>query len=509
MSKQKEVGNFLENVQFKHVSYSDHTELVVYLGDGKNICTVGSNKERHGIPYDVYDYKNELIDVFDNALQAVRDVSFADVKDVAIAQKMISEYVATQSYSIDRKALNKKLQAFTENRNEAEDAYRASDLWRSYFQQISVLYGKPGAYDAKTINLYEGYLNDLLEAREKGENLDSVKSLTERASLWNKISGNVHNFGEEVLQHLIGKLTDEQVKFVKGALECGFPGDSTCKAYADKYRKEAALIRSKYSAKQSDKLRSEILNAQSMYQVEDALCAKYYEQTGDLSIFMKKEEKEAFDKMSFGEMVDAYDLNLFKTHKGAIMIGLKLAEAKEKGEEELGNALDKLNGLFDKKKESFFSLAASDEVKYRLFKEVRKSYQKFGMHDEKFRGIFKRMIPAPVKQNDMKEQDESGKDKRLSSRLILRKKFAVEVTELATGKIDVEKAMKKVKKREAELRKQVLENTGFEANAALAAASEKGYIRTKQAVEAENKAVAKKRKATLDNMMNKKKEKNK
>ena len=437
--------------------------------------------------------------------------------------------------SLDEKKLNETLQAFSANRVKEQEAFTAHCVWSNSMRAISMQYARAGKYDVKAMEVYSAYLRDLVQARVKGKSLDSVPVPDARLSLLDKLGGKSYTWGVESLKVDVSSLTDEQAKKLASQIEAGFPSKETCEFYSKKYNDEAVEYRRQYPSKLQDEMRQDVLNALTIRAVEDALKGKYYDQTGDISIFMDDKEKAKFEKMSFVEMKEAYGLGLLKTYKGAAMIEVKIAEAKAKGGNALGAALDSLTKLLDEKKKSSYCPEISDDVTYRLVKGVKKSYQKFGAEDIKFRKFFEAMIPSQHRQNDLNDRVDALKKildgqygkigeyilktdgkkataeryDRLRAKQLKQKKFAQEMTALSTGKADITKVKAALKARKADKAKEMVENTGFAANTVLAEHAIEGYGVSSKAVETEKKKISEKRKVSLDKMKERAKEKSK
>lgn len=545
MSKNDKSQDLIDKI-YLHQSlfYKDgeRSELLVYLETEVGKSAIGADQYRHGVARDEYNCENELAEMFDQALKATRKVSFDKVsfddgENVAFAKEKIDYYIEAQPYAnVDKNKLNETLKAFSENRIKVEEAFTAQCVWGNAMRAISMQYASPRHYNAKAMGLYTDYLTELVKARVKGENLDAVPVPNDKLSFLDKISGKSYTWGVETLKGELRVLTDAQAKKLASQVEAGFPSKETCEFYSEKYRDEAVEYRRQYPSEKQDEMRQDVLDALTMRAVADALEGKYYDKTGDISIFMDKDEKDKFEKMSFKEMVEEYGLQLLKTHKGATMVELKLAEAKAKNGQALGEALDNLIELFEEKRKSYFCPDVSDEVQYRLLKGLKSSYQKFGTEDEKFRIIFEAMlIDDQFRQDDLADRVDTyknalegngdrkgeylikyyGKNEiakrydRLRAKQLKQKKFFVELKELAFGKIDTSQIKMTLKARKAAKAKEMVENTGFAANTVLAEHAMEGYSFSKKAVESEKNKISEKRKVSLDKMKERAKEKGK
>lgn len=539
MSKENKTQDFLDKI-FLHSSLfwkdGPRSEVIVYLDTEKGLSPIGADQSRHGVSRDVWNCENELAQMFDSALKATRKVSFDKDEDVALAKEKIGYYLEVQYSGLDVEKLNKTLDAFSKNRVKEQEAFNAHCVWGNAMRSISMQYARPGEYDVKAMEVYTAYLTDLVRTRLEKGSLDSVAVPDDRLSFLDKLSGKSYTWGVETLKHDVAYLTDEQVKKLASQIEAGFPSKETCEFYSGRYNEEAIKYRRQYPSKLQDEMRQDILNGLTMRAVEDALKGKYYDQSGDISIFMDKEEKEKFEKMSFAQMKEEYGLDLLKTNKGAVMIELKLKEAKEKGGATLEKALDSLTDLLEERRTSPYCPDISDEVQYRLLKGIKKSYQKFGAGDVKFRKVFeKMMVDSEVSQQDLAERVQFYKDvldgnldrrsnfvlksadkkaltekyERLVEKQLKRKKFFAELKELSSGKADITKVKASLKARKAAKAKETIENTGFAANTVLAAHAMEGYGISSKAVESEKKKISEKRQKTVENIVKRSKDKGK
>lgn len=539
MSKENKSEDFLDKISLHQSEFykdSPRSEVVVYLDTAKGLVSIGSNQDRHGVARDSYNYENELADMFDSALNATRKVSFAKNEKVAEAQEKIKNFVMEQDYTTDLGKLNETLEAFSHNRVKEQEAFQAHCVWTNAMRSISMQYAESEKYDVKAMEVFTAYLTDLAEARVKGKNLDEVPLPNDRLSFLDKLSGKSYTWGTEALRDDLRLLTDEQAKKLASQIEAGFPSKETCEFYGQKYNEEAIKYRREFPQKLQEEMRRDILNALTMRAAEDALKGKYFDMTGDMAIFMDEKEKAKFDQMSFADMKKEYGLDLLKTYKGAAMIETKLAEAKEKDGETLGNALDCLEELLDEKRKSYYCPDVSDEVQYRLLKGVKKSYQKFGAEDMKFREVFGAMsVDGQLKQKDINERvaayqqildGKSGKigaymlktygretleakREKLQAKQLKQKKFFAELAELSSGKADITKVKETLKARQAAMKKEAIENTGFEAAHVVAEHALEGYGVSQKAFASEKEKISKKREKSMEALWSKGKSKGK
>lgn len=542
MPEENKTQNFLGKI-FLHSSlfwkYGERSEIIVYLKTEKGLSSIGASQDRHGIPRDAWNCENELADMFDSALKATHKVSFDKDENVAFAKEKIGYYLEVQYSGLDVEKLNKTLDAFSKNRVKEQIAFNAHNVWSNSMRAISMQYARPDKYDERAMDVYTAYLTDLVKTRLEKGNLDSVKVPDDRLSFWSKyIMGRSYTFGVDTLKVEVASLTDEQVKVLDSQIKAGFPSKEICESYGDRYNEEAIKYRREYPFELQDRMRQDILNWLEMQMVEDALKGKYYDQSGDISIFMDKEEKEKFEKMSFTQMEEKYGLDLLKTNKGAVMIELKLKKAKEKGGAALEKALDSLMDLLEERRASRYCSDISDEVQYRLLKGIKKSYQKFGAEDMKFRKVFEKMVIDPVvSQDDLAKRVKLYKDvldgnlgsrgdsisksvleetieknyERLLAKQLKRKKFFAELQELSSGKADVNELKSSLKARRGAMAKETVENTGFAANTVLAERAMEGFGISPKAVKSVKEKISKRRQnqKTVRDIVKRLKDKNK
>jgi len=519
MGKENTAESRLSSLNLFMLNYYDYTSPVseVMVGIGNDSSRRGGvsldRQGDHPTRRDEYCLDNEIARMFENVRRMTDEFSFEGVADAATARKAVENYLSGQLCSIDEKALDEKLDKFVKNDMEAEQEEYAGSVWRNTLRRISMNYGKPGAYDVDGMRVMGEYFADVVKAQIKGEDVNAVPMPDSRLSLLKKISGKSYNYEVEYFAQVVERLSPRHLEKMSSMLEMGIPGKETCEGISDQYWKKGREIRGKYSRKDREDMRSDALKFLTKQATADALKGKYFDETGDLSVFMDDKEKANFEKMSFAEMAETYGMALVKTHKGATMVGKKLAKAKEKGGEALGEALDKLTVMIHDSRHESNHPDISLEVRQRLLDNIEKSYQKFGPADDKFRAAFNELIPNPCElgamNTELRNSENTPLHKKLFARNVLLKKINARATELATGKSDITAAKKRLKSRQKEMKQEMLDNTGFAAVAALATQAEKGYAVTPKAVEHEKTEVKKGRQASLDKMIERKKEKSK
>ena len=517
MNKETSTKDKLSSLKLKllnyYQNYSPVSDVSVRIADDKSWGIALDRQGQNTTARDEYCLINEVGRMFDEVKEATNKVSFEGVSDAKAAQKIINGYLNEQLYEVDEKALNASLDKFAKNENEARSEEQFASVLTNTLRRVALNYGKPMKYDVTGMKVMGDYFADVVKAKLAGKDVKDVAAPDSRLSLLNKIAGKSYNREVETFVAHIETLSPQHLKKLDSILEMGIPGVETCEGYAKKYYAKGREIRGKYNAKDIKMMRDDALMFLTNRMAEDALKGKYFDQTGDLAIFMDDKEQALVSKMSFEKMAEVYGMDLVKTHKGATLVGLKLAQAKENGDAELGKSLEILADMVKDSRSESEHPDVSVEVRQRLLDNVKMSYQKFGPDDDKFREVFNALIPNPCElaaiNTYMRAGDDTPLHKKLFARCVGVKKLTAEATELATGKANIREAKKRLKSRQKAMREEMLNNTGFEANAALAEQAARGYMPTEKAVKNEKATIKEKRQVSLDRMMKKQKEKSK
>lgn len=129
--------------------------------------------------------------------------------------------------------------------------------------------------------------------------------------------------------------------------------------------------------------------------------AKYYDETKDISIFLSAKEKEEFDKMSVEELIKKHGSDLITTYKGAVLISHKLHEKKSQGKD-IREDLKLLKDVANLAKLPSNTPNNNMNVRYYLYKELKKDYQKFAPFtpdDKEYRSLIEELAPTSLEQD--------------------------------------------------------------------------------------------------------------
>jgi hypothetical protein len=145
-----------------------------------------------------------------------------------------------------------------------------------------------------------------------------------------------------------------------------------------------------FDQKREVSLRTEIFKEYASERIKGAMQLKYYNETGDLSIFLSEKEQEEFNQMSFAELKEIYGTELVTTHKGAVLATLKLHQEKKEGKT-LKESLEAYTSLIkEARKEANFDMG----IRRYIFDEISKDYQKFAPNDMEYRAVVEALAPS-------------------------------------------------------------------------------------------------------------------
>ena len=241
-----------------------------------------------------------------------------------------------------------------------------------------------------------------------------VKSIDGRRSFSEKLLGknSIREFREGFfhnLTHSISRLKGTPyISKIYQLYEAGFPQEVDIKAQKTANETTRREIYSLFDQKREDALRTEMLKRYASERIKGAMQLKYYNETGDVSIFLNEKEQAEFEKMSFAELKEKYDTELVTTHKGAALATLKLHQEKKTGGN-LAQSLEEYNGLINKAKSDVnFDM----NIRRYIFDEIKKDYQKFAPNDKAYKDIVENLAPAKYEIATINEYVKVIKEKR-------------------------------------------------------------------------------------------------
>lgn len=369
---------------------------------------------------------NKLGEINNDVEEKAAGFEFQKGIDIKTAKEQIDKAVKESEYAYSEDVLQKQVQDRAELFEKKDSLMHRGE----FLKQLSRCLGYVQSFNK--VDVYAEYIKELSQKSTYSEREAVKEPATRQKGLWHFFK----RLPEGGIKNAFSQLRDEDTKWCqdflkKEKLETTALGKSG-EELIEKWRNTG------YEKGQPEALAENLLKRYASSVLKDALQNKYYQQTGDIGIFMAEGEKERFEKMSLSTMLEEYSSEeLLSTHKGAVMIAAKIKEAKT-DTKLLAESLVKLKEFISSSKPVNRPLA----VREHLLHSLSGQYQKFMPAGKEFEAVFKALEPSSWEKEFIKEI----KDK-VPVEAERWEKYITETERLSTGKEDVSEAKKRLDKK--------------------------------------------------------------
>lgn len=397
----------------------------------------GSVNVEYGTARDINNESNWLAQVNSVVEEAYKDFDVSGIKDSRTAKDKISEYMAAGGYVYDKDELDRHIKDYGEILKREDSEYDYATCLREInglLKDFEIFEETP-----EFVKICCAYAGERLQGTENGSSLENRFSFMEKR----KHRGSIPSINNDInnITGVInnGRLSEEYL----GKLQSLFAGGkvpslaSVAEMHQAAKSREQKLHQSRNQA--GSVLSKSLMAAYTADLVEDALKAKYYDKTKDLSVFADGEKKERIAKASPVDLITGYGSDLLVSHEANIIVFSKIA-AEQKNGRDVSPALGALRKVYSSavtRDSDRYALSNFPEnVKKRVFNLVYANRRNFFQHAEECVNIVKSLYGADEEaakiiagQRDICKAKEALKE-RLESR-----KNALNDGELVSGAV--------------------------------------------------------------------------
>ena len=434
----------------KSCFYKDQAMEVLYFrveGEQNEKFCLESSQEKYGTSRDEVNAFNKISEINYRAKDAFENFDATTYTSSSQANEFIDQYLASQGYDIDEKKIEKELEKYVAISHKMEDTYHYSSL----LLETRKIAHRIETYDKQTKENSLDYMKEYIEERKNPTGKD-IKSVDDRRTFWARLTDK-HSVDDDFIN--FEYLTDRMsgTKYMDWVSELYQDGPEIAKIdeQREKINKERTEIHKEFDSDKRVNLRKALFQQYEANLIREAMQAKYYDETKDISIFLSAKEKEEFDKISVEDLIKKHGTDLITTYKGAVLISHKLHEKKSQGKD-IREDLKLLKDVAKSAKSTSNTPNNNMNVRYYLFTELKKDYQKFAPDDNEFRALIEELAPTRFEQASINgliaETNKSfvlseGASQRVKALKELQETFTEDSNEIITGKFSKQKIAEK------------------------------------------------------------------
>lgn len=349
----------------------------------------------YGTARDINNESNCLAQVNSVVDGAYKDFDVSGIKDSQTAKNKISEYMAAGGYVYDKDELDRYIKDYGEilKKENAEGDYAAClKEIHGLLKDFEIFEKTP-----EFVKICCAYVGERLQGKENGSGLESRFSFMEkrkhRGSI-PSINNDINNITSVIKN---GRLSEEYL----GKLQSLFAQGKVPSIASVAEMHQAAQSRERKLRGPRNQaggvLGKSLMAAYTADLVEDALKAKYYDQTKDLSVFADGEKKEKIAKTSSTDLIAGYGSDLLVFNEANIIVFSKIA-AEQKNGQDVSPALGALREVYSSaatRDSDRYALSNFPEsVKKRVFNFVYANRRNYFRHAEECVNIVKSLYGA-------------------------------------------------------------------------------------------------------------------
>ena len=426
----------------KSLYYKDQPmeALFFYVTDENGEAySLGGYQDIYGTSRDEANVFNQLSEINNKANVVSNEFDATIYSSPKEANQYIEQYLSENGYNIDEENIGKELDAFCGVSERVEQAYQYSYLLGSIQSSSRALKDMPEQVKENSLNYLQEFIDET-----KNPTGRTIKTPDARRPFFDRVfdKNGVDQYLSNITYHVEQLSGTKYLESAAQLYEDGMPDIAKIEDQKDVISEEKLKISSEFNFKRKDELKSKLMKQYEANHIKEAMQAKYYEETKDISIFLTPEQKKEFDNLDIKSLVEKYGTDLVSTYKGAALVAHKLHESKKQGKD-IGNDLVLLEDVAKKAKSSSENPNNDMNVRYFLFNELKLDYQKFAKDDAQYRGLVSELAPSVWEQavlnsavNGKKSQaPNSAENERLNSLSELQQKFTEESNAVISGKI--------------------------------------------------------------------------
>ena len=435
---------------YKSMFYKDQPMEEIYFivksNDKEKYC-LGASQEIYGRPRDEANVVNQLSVINSNAKAASDEFDATIYSSPKEVNQYIDEYLASKGYNIDEEKISKELEVFCDVSKRMEQAHQYSYLLSDVKNCGRRLKDEPEQVKKNTLDFIQEFIDE-----KRNPTGRTIKTPDARRKMVDRIfdKNSVDDYLVNLKYHIEALSGTKYLENASKLYEEGFPDIAKIEEQREIVVQERSKIYKEFDFDKRDKLKSDMMKQYEVNHIREAMQAKYYEETKDISIFLTPDDKKEFDKLDIASLVNKYGTDLVSTYKGATLVAHKLHEDKKQGKD-IRVSLGLLKDLAKKAKSSSENPNNDMNVRYFLFNELKLDYQKFAKDDMEYRALISELAPSKweqgvigglLKDKSIREAKASTVE-RANALYELQQKFTEESEEVISGKMSKKKLEEK------------------------------------------------------------------